>query len=499
MQTMAPSLQRKHSLSNDIVTKRQRCNKCSGEYGVVRNDTSEKKDQCQTAFRAKSASDAACLTDGIRLSLPSTDVSNDSGNSQRRVKILPWLGYGTYKIKSSKVFECTLNAIRQGYRCVDTAFVYGGETTERQVGQAIQDAIREGSIARREDMFVITKQWRKFHGYDPTLKCLRMSLKRLQLEYIDLWLMHWPGPAYSTMNRRNDMIQQHGPWYYAVQEEQSMPHIRSETWRAMEDAYFSGKVHAIGLSNCTVSHMETLKKTARVWPPAVLQIECHPLFPQTELIKYCHREGIAVQAYASLGGQDASRSYWNKLYPTVSSKKRIIRTKGKMVNSSNNETSNTADGDRVGDATANLCTTPPVQQLAYELGKTPGQILLRWALDQSCAVIPKTEHVHRMVENSQVFEFTLTSMQIENLTGQLQHRLSQQMLPKQEEPTSRDVADECEKITNNIARIEERSCDDETIHSSDQQPQRMMNPNNKLEELGRLCWKRDPLRMLNFE
>jgi diketogulonate reductase-like aldo/keto reductase len=237
--------------SQSIATTTGSSHPTSGSYSMAETD-----------FRETTASNAKSLADGVRLK-NILDRNNDV--------ILPWIGYGTYKLGKEIVRPCTLEALRQGYRCIDTAFIYGGETTEKQVGLAIQDAIQRGILKRRQDLVVITKHWRKFHGYDLAGECLRVSLSRLNLDYIDLWLMHWPGPAWKTMNRRKDEIAKHGPWHYAAHNAEEIPAVRAETWRAMEDALKSGKVRAIGVCNFTVDHLERLKKTATIWPPAVNQ------------------------------------------------------------------------------------------------------------------------------------------------------------------------------------------------------------------------------------
>ena len=137
-----------------------------------------------------------------------------------------------------------------------------------------------GDIIRRSDLFLTSKQWRAYHGYEPTLKCLDLSLRRLRTDYLDLYLIHWPGPAYSTMARSREAKDRSpdGPFVYAKDGHgrDGIASLRSETWRAMEDALHRGKVRAIGVSNFTVGHLESLKRTARVWPPAVNQIELHP-------------------------------------------------------------------------------------------------------------------------------------------------------------------------------------------------------------------------------
>ncbi len=211
--------------------------------------------------------------------------------------LMPWVGFGTYRLGANQAKQAVLSALDAGYRMVDTAYIYSGEKTEPEVGRALASAMAAG-VVRRDEVFVTTKHWRKFHGFEPALGCLERSLKRLQLEYVDCWMMHWPGPAWSTMNRRNDELAAHGPWHYAAEGhgKEQMAALRAETWRAMEHALRQGKARSIGVSNFTVAHLEALKRTATVWPPSVNQVECHPLFPQAELREYCAREGIVLQA-----------------------------------------------------------------------------------------------------------------------------------------------------------------------------------------------------------
>jgi diketogulonate reductase-like aldo/keto reductase len=132
----------------------------------------------------------------------------------------------------------------------------------------------------RSDLFVTTKHWRNYHGYDSTWQCFQLSLQRLQLTYVDLYLMHWPGPAYNKTYRKSHTKDRDDttnstprrsvtPCY----NEHEMIHIRSETWRAMEDILRAGYTRAIGVSNMTIQHLQTLQQNATIWPPAVNQIE----------------------------------------------------------------------------------------------------------------------------------------------------------------------------------------------------------------------------------
>ena len=369
-------------------------------------------------FRETSATDAESLVDGVRLITPATGGNNED----RPLVILPWIGYGTYRLGEKQVLGATLEAIRCGYRSIDTAFIYGGEKTEGLVGQAIQKAIDEGIIQSRKEMFVTTKHWRKYHGYDASLQCLKLSLNRISMEYVDLWLMHWPGPAYSTMNRKKEDVEK-DPFFYATSAAEEMADLRAETWRAMEDAYQQGLCRSIGVSNMSIKQLHKLKETAKIWPPAVNQVEMHPLHPQDELLEYCRQEGIVIQAYASLGGQDTGKQAFAQLLGAQVTK----RQKCSLLDAS------------------------LVTELASQLNATPAQILLRWSLQRNCVQIPKTTSKSRMLENAAALSISMTNEQVEALKDNL-----------------RSIV-----IKN--------------------------NPDADIDEITRLCWRRDPLRHLDFE
>lgn len=361
-----------------------------------------------SSFRETTAAAATCLTDGVLLATPHDPAM--------RV-IMPWVGFGTYKLGKQLAGPAVLQAIVEaGYRSIDTAFIYGGETTETAVGLAIQQALGT-ALASRDDIFVTTKHWRKYHGYEATTKCLALSLSRLQLDYIDLYLMHWPGPAYTSMHRKKEVVQEN-PWYYAAdntKNSQDMQHERAETWRAMEDASRKGLVRAIGVSNMTVEHLKKLKETATLWPPAVNQVECHPLYPQTELREYCQQEGIVLQAYASLGGQDTGKAKWNDLLGDQNGKPTPKKSKSDLLHA------------------------PAVIELAREVQATPAQLLLRWGLERGCVIISKTASKERMLENADIFRFRLTHEQIDGL--------QEELLSKVKENNPEEVAKGVESLT----------------------------------------------------
>jgi diketogulonate reductase-like aldo/keto reductase len=381
------------------------------------------------------ASRAASLTDAA----PLAGGRPPPSSSQQAKVLMPWVGFGTYKLARDRVEGAVLEALRGGYRLVDTAFVYGGETTEAAVGRAIRAALRQGILARRASLFVVTKHWRSYHGYGPALRCLDLSLKRLQLDYVDLWLMHWPGPAWKTTAREQGEAAERDRWHYAAHPAGDMARVRAETWRAMEDAVRAGKCRAIGVSNFSIRHLKTLKGTATMWPPAVNQIEMHPLYPQTDLVRYCQDEGIVVQAYASLGGQDMGRAAWKRLLGGASFVKAPSRPGGR------------------GASPASLLHAKPVAELARSLGGsvTPAQVLLRWGLERGCALVPKASSQQHLEENARV----LTDPAI---------RLS-------DEQVARLQADLLELVASEHPDPSER------------------------ERLTRLCWRNDPLRLLDFD
>lgn len=203
------------------------------------------------AFRAAAAHAATSAACCARL--------HGGGRASAAAVLMPWLGFGTYKLGASQARQAVLAALYAGYRMIDTAYIYSNEKTEAEVGEALSQAMAEG-VVERADVFVTTKHWRKYHGFEPALGCLQRSLERLQLEFVDCWMMHWPGPAWerearSRPGRRcskvrgansQDLLDEpaaHGLWHYAADGHgrELMAALRAETWRAMEHALREGK------------------------------------------------------------------------------------------------------------------------------------------------------------------------------------------------------------------------------------------------------------------
>ncbi|MBZ9729407.1 aldo/keto reductase [Salegentibacter sp. JZCK2] len=183
---------------------------------------------------------------------------------------IPVVGLGTYKATNREGIESVTAAISNGYSLIDTAAIYGNEEA---VGKGIK-----ASRALREDIFVTTKLWRESLGYESAKKEFEKSLIRLDLDYIDLYLIHWPANAknYDNWQKTN-----------------------ADTWRAMEELQAEGKIKSIGVSNFFQEHLEALFQTANVIP-AINQIEFHPGYWQQELTEYCKKQNIVVESWSPL-------------------------------------------------------------------------------------------------------------------------------------------------------------------------------------------------------
>ncbi|KAL6470175.1 hypothetical protein MHYP_G00212940 [Metynnis hypsauchen] len=256
---------------------------------------------------------------------------------------IPLLGLGTYKLQGhGQLFQSLNAALDAGYRSFDTAAVYGNEG---HLGQVIRELLPKHGLSR-SDVFLISKLGPADHGPKAREGCLR-SLERLGCEYIDLYLVHWPG---------------------TVGLEPSDPlnaEYRVQNWTVLEEFHASGQFKAIGVSNYTAAHLKELTRSCRV-PPAVVQMECHPRLVQRELRDMCKEAGIHFQAYSSLG-------------------------KGALLKE------------------------PEVKAVAEGCGRTPAQVLLRWAVQQGISVLPRSSQPQRVQENARVFDFELSEKEMDRL------------------------------------------------------------------------------------
>ena len=251
---------------------------------------------------------------------------------------MPVIGLGVWKAQEGKeVEQAVLWAIEAGYRLIDTAKAYGNEAG---VGRAVS-----ASKIPRSEIFITTKLFNGDQGYKSTLKAIDESLNRLKMDYIDLYLIHWPFVNWLQGENR-----------------------REETWKAMEEIYKSGKAKAIGVSNYTIEHLEEMSAKggyAQI-PPAVNQVEFHPFLYQKELMDYCQKNQILLEAYAPL-----------------------------------------ARGQKVTDS--------KVSAIAQKYNKTNAQVILRWNIQHGNTVIPKSVHKERILENINIFDFELSEADMKTL------------------------------------------------------------------------------------
>ncbi|XP_067278942.1 uncharacterized oxidoreductase YtbE [Pseudorasbora parva] len=249
---------------------------------------------------------------------------------------MPLLGLGTYKLQDHEQLKGSVSsALQAGYRAFDTAAVYENEAL---LGQVLKELLPMYGL-NRKDVFIISKLAPFDHGPKAKEGCLR-SLEQLDCEYIDLYLVHWPG-----MQGLDPLDSRHSEY-------------RAQSWATLEEFYASGRFKAIGVSNYTSKHIRELLMSCHV-PPAVFQMECQPKLIQRELRDLCMETGIHFQAYSSLG-------------------------KGALLKE------------------------PEVMDIGRSCGRTPAQVLLRWAVQQGISILPRSSKPSRVQENAQVFDFELS-------------------------------------------------------------------------------------------
>ncbi|KAI0821319.1 Aldo keto reductase [Irpex lacteus] len=261
------------------------------------------------------------------------------------------IGLGTWLSKPKEVEHAVEHAIRNGYRHIDAALIYENQD---EVGAALKKVIP--SVVKREELFITSKLWNNSHNPELVEKDLDLTLSQLGVDYLDLYLIHWPvnfppGPLFTYDESK-------GQKEVVVTDDFTLV----ETWKALIKVKETGKVKAIGVSNFTIEHIEGIVKATGV-VPACNQIERHPLLPQYELVKYCRDHGILVTAYSPLGNNLAGLQ--------------------------------------------KLVDYPEVKEIADRLGATPAQVLIAWgAYDEGVSVIPKSVQEDRIISNFKQVELT---------------------------------------------------------------------------------------------
>ncbi|MDW8569851.1 aldo/keto reductase [Staphylococcus shinii] len=257
------------------------------------------------------------------------NITFNNGNT------MPQLGLGVFRVENDDTAKNAVkHAIINGYRSIDAALVYANE---EMVGQGIQEGIAAAGI-QREDLFITSKLWLNHYGKDNVQEGYETSLSNLGLDYLDLYLIHWPGTNESLM---------------------------LETWEGMEVLYNEGKVKNIGVSNFTIEQLELLEAKTTI-KPVINQVEFHPYFTQESLRNYLASASIQMESWSPL-------------------------------------------------MNAEILTDETINAIADETGKSPAQIVIRWNIEHGVVTIPKSVTSHRIEENINVFDFSLTEAQINRI------------------------------------------------------------------------------------
>ena len=276
---------------------------------------------------------------------------------------MPILGLGTWKSAPGEVGKAVREAIRIGYRHIDCAAIYGNEA---EIGGALEGALQLGETTRSA-LWVTSKLWNNAHATEQVGAALQRTLQDLRLDYLDLYLIHWPVAC------RPDVSFPTRAEHFLSLEEVPL----AATWAGMEACVRKGLTRHIGVSNFGVGNLAEISRSA-VIRPEMNQIELHPYLQQNDMLAYCRQHGIHLTAYSPLGSFDRPA---------------VLKKAGEL----------------------DLLGNPTVAGIATAHGCTPAQVLLRWSIERGTAVIPKSTNPARLAENFQTLELRLSDREMAEL------------------------------------------------------------------------------------
>lgn len=264
---------------------------------------------------------------------------------------IPAVGFGTFASEGNpgQTYTAAIEALKAGYRHLDCAWFY---QNEGEVGEAVRDFLKDNTSVKRSDLFICTKVWNHLHEPEEVKWSLNNSLEKFGLDYVDLFLVHWPIAAEKD---EHNMPKLNEKGQYVIKE--ALTKDQKPTWGAMEELYKEGKAKAIGVSNWTIPNLKELLSFAKV-KPTVNQIEIHPFLPNEELVKFCFDNDIMPAAYSPLGSQNQ------------------VPSTGEKVN-----------------------TNPTLNRIAEKGGNSLAQVLIAWGLRRGYVVLPKSSTPSRIVDN----------------------------------------------------------------------------------------------------
>jgi alcohol dehydrogenase (NADP+) len=278
---------------------------------------------------------------------------------------IPMLGLGTWKSDKGVVYQAIRKSIEIGYRHFDCAYLYGNE---KEIGDALSDAMKAGDVLR-EELWITSKLWNNRHKKHQVEPAFDITLKDLQCDYLDLYLIHWPVVVVDDLSFPTD-----GSHLVSLQE---VP--LSETWESMQNLKSTGKVKHLGVSNFSIKKMDEIWNSTGI-KPEVNQIEMHPFLQQKNIKKYADKNHILLTAYAPLGSADRPAT-------------------------------------RITPGEPNLFHDPVINALSQETGASLAQVMLAWAVNYGVSVIPKSVNEVRLKENLEAADIEFSSEQMDRMAS----------------------------------------------------------------------------------